>query len=92
MSEGKDKPDEPAQSKESKEPTPIEGMPAFVVEAQVEEALPEVPKGHRLVVYTGFADVVEHGEYTFRVGKPVAVPSKVAEELLTLPFESFEAL
>lgn len=40
--------------------------------------------------YSGAADVFHHGEHRFRNGEPVAVPSDVAEELLTTPFEKFE--
>lgn len=60
--------------------------------AQPADALPEVPTGHVLVVYRGTADVVVHGEHRFRSGQPVAVPSEVAEDLLTLPNESFEQI
>lgn len=88
-------PAEPGKEAQDKEPTDL--GPAFMpepaaVNAQVKDALPKVSKGKRLVVYTGNANVLRHGEYVFRVGKPVIVPSEVAEELLTLPFESFEAI
>lgn len=49
-----------------------------------------VPRGQVRITYRGPADVVSHGEFTFRPGQPVDVPSEVAEDLLTLPFEEFE--
>jgi hypothetical protein len=52
----------------------------------------EVPEGEVAVVYRGLANVVTHGEYRFRNGEPVTVPSEVAEELLSFPFEPFELL
>jgi hypothetical protein len=52
----------------------------------------EVPTGSVALVYRGDADLVEHGEYRFRPGKPVVVPSETAEELLTMPFERFETV
>lgn len=55
-----------------------------------QETLPEVPEGHELVRYTGSADLFAHGAYQFRGGQPVAVPSEIAEELLTYPHEPFE--
>lgn len=45
------------------------------------------------MVYRGPADVAvweKGGTYRFRRGEPVDVPSSVAEELLTTPFERFE--
>lgn len=60
--------------------------------APPEEAELEVPKGHDAVVYRGIHDSFEHGPFKFRPGKPVVVPSDVAEELLTYPFEPFERL
>lgn len=58
--------------------------------AEAEDAQPEVPEGFVLLRYVGVADTFEHDAYTFRGGKPVAVPSEIAEELLTYPFERFE--
>lgn len=58
--------------------------------AQDEETQPEIPEGHAAIRYVGPADVFEHGAYQFRGGQPVIVPSEVAEELLTYPFERFE--
>jgi hypothetical protein len=54
-----------------------------------EETPDTIPDGYRRLTYTGRADVVEYGEFRMRPGQPVLVPSKVAEELLTMPFESF---
>ena len=59
-------------------------------EPEASESAEPVPDGHVRLVYTGFADVVKFKEHTFRGGQPVIVPSDVAEELLTLPNESFE--
>ena len=42
------------------------------------------------LTYRGSADLLEYGDYRFRPDQPVIVPSDVAEELLTLPFEKFE--
>ena len=64
-----------------------------VEEAPIEQAKEtplEVPEGHVALVYLGSADLVEHGEYRFRPGQPVVVPSETAEEILTTPFERFE--
>ena len=64
-----------------------------VEEAPIEQAKEtplEVPEGHVALVYLGSADLVEHGEYRFRPGQPVIVPSETAEEILTTPFERFE--
>jgi hypothetical protein len=66
------------------DPVEVEAAP------EPEETLPEIPKGHELLSYIGDSDAFVYGEYTFRVGQPVAVPSAVAEELLTYPFERFE--
>ena len=51
----------------------------------------ELPEGQVTVIYRGLADLFSHGEHRFRPGEPVAVPSEVAEDLLTHPFEPFEA-
>lgn len=61
-----------------------------LVGAQPEETSLEIPAGHVVLVYRGAADTVEYGTYRLRNGMPVVVPSDVAEELLTLPFERFE--
>lgn len=66
---------------------PVEPEPA---QEQPEETQPEVPDGHVAIVYRGGADAFDHGAYQFRGGQPVIVPSDVAEELLTFPFERFE--
>lgn len=64
---------------------------ATIIEQPKETPL-EVPAGHVALVYRGTADAVRHGEYTFRPDQPVAVPSDVAEELQTMPFERFETV
>lgn len=69
------------------DPVPEEGT------TNTEENKPKrLPRGKVLVQYTGPADVVQHGEFQFRPGQPVEVPSEVAEDLLTLPFETFELI
>lgn len=55
-----------------------------------EETQASIPDGHVRVTYIGLANVIEHGEFKLRAGVPVDVPSDVAEELLTMPFESFK--
>jgi hypothetical protein len=59
---------------------------------QVEEEV--VPDGAVRIVYRAATPggVLTHGDYKFRSDEPVIVPSEVAEELLTLPFENFERL
>jgi hypothetical protein len=42
------------------------------------------------VTYLGDADRFDIAQYVFRPGVPVSVPSYIAEELLTFPFEVFE--
>lgn len=59
--------------------------------AKSEETPPEKPSTQRLR-YLGRADVFRHKEHSFRNGQPVEVPSDVAEELLTTPFERFEVV
>lgn len=74
------------------------------VDAQVEEetTLTETPEPEKEVepeppasgtrvkmYYEGDADVFRYKSFTFRPGLPVTVPSEVAEELLTYPFERF---
>jgi hypothetical protein len=87
--------DEP-QEEDLGEPAPYEAKvidppePEPLVAAQPEEAPLEIPTGYEAIEYRGVADMVEHGAFRFRRGEPVAVPSDVAEELLTLPFEHFE--
>lgn len=81
---------EPVASYEAQIVDPVEEAESVTEAAQDTE--PEVPEGHVLVAYRGPADTFEHGSYTFRGAKPVAVPSTVAEELLTNPFERFERL
>lgn len=68
----------------------IDPPPDTTPEESAEEPAPEPPpEGFVAVTYTGAADVVEFGGYAFRPGQPVYVPSDVAEEVLTLPFETF---
>jgi hypothetical protein len=45
---------------------------------------------HRVVIYRGTADSFRYGVYRFRPGEPANLPSDIAEELLTYPFEKFE--
>lgn len=52
----------------------------------------DIPDGHAAVVYRGNAHVVRHGDFEFRSGIPVVVPDDIAEDLLTLPHEKFEAI
>lgn len=67
------------------EPGPLDGYP---------------PEALVTVIYRGDADVADlkgadgKGEhpYVFRNGEPVQVPSSVAQELLTWPFEQFEVV
>lgn len=42
------------------------------------------------VTYLGGADRVDIAQFVFRPGVPVEVPSDIAEELLTFPFEEFK--
>lgn len=83
------------------EPEPVAAYEALVVdlpeeseqpEAPPEETAPEPPEGYVAVRYMGAADALEYGEYVFRPGQPVFVPSDVAEEVLTTPFETFETV
>lgn len=68
-----------------------------VAEPVVEEPSPQpesldIPSGYTALVYRGRAHVVRHGDFEFRSGRPVIVPNDVAEDLLTLPHEKFEAI
>lgn len=45
---------------------------------------------HIVIVYRGDADSFSYGPYKFRPGQPAIMPSVIAEELLTYPFEKFE--
>jgi len=45
---------------------------------------------HMTVIYRGSADSFRYGPYKFRPGQPATLPSVIAEELLTYPFEKFE--
>jgi len=47
-------------------------------------------RSHVTVVYVGNADSFSYGPYKFRPGQPAIMPSVIAEELLTYPFEKFE--
>lgn len=47
-------------------------------------------RSHITVVYVGDADTFSYGPYKFRPGQPAKMPSVIAEELLTYPFEKFE--
>ena len=49
-----------------------------------------IARGSKALIYRGRADLYEHGDYQFRPGQPVVVPSDVAEDLLTTPFVKFE--
>lgn len=63
------------------------------VVAPVEATTDEVRrprKGEAEVTYLGPSDLLESGDYRFRPGQPVIVPSEVAEELLTLPYHTFK--
>jgi hypothetical protein len=71
-------------------PEPVPAEEAIIEEPK--ETPLEVPTGSVALVYRGSADLVEHGEYRFRPGEPVVVPSETAEELLTMPFERFETV
>lgn len=71
---------------------PAEDEPQPDAAAEPEETPLEIPEGFAAVRYLGAADAFEYGAYTFRGDKPVAVPSEIAEELLTFPFERFERL
>lgn len=95
MSDGNDQ----GPTAEARQPTPAEDAEtttaepsAFMPEPGEQKTadLPKPKRGHKIIVYRGAADVVRHGEYAFRPDQPAQVPSDVAEELLTLPFESFE--
>lgn len=46
--------------------------------------------GHVTIVYKGDADSFSYGPYKFRPGQPAKMPSAIAEELLSNPFEKFE--
>jgi hypothetical protein len=74
------------------DPTPVD-VPDSEDAVQSTSAAPEVEVTTAMVklVYTGNADVVRYAPYEFRPGKPVEVPSVIAEELLTFPFERFVA-
>lgn len=56
---------------------------------QETEEASEPPEGHVAVVYSGIADLIEHGDLKFRPGQPVYVPSDQVDELLTWPNEPF---
>jgi hypothetical protein len=47
-------------------------------------------RAHVTIVYVGDADTFSYGPYKFRPGQPAIMPSVIAEELLTYPFEKFE--
>jgi hypothetical protein len=98
-------PEEPQETEEEAieaepEPEPVAPYEALVVDPSQEEAAePEpqveaVPEGHVRIVYRADApgSTLTHGDYKFRSDEPVTVPSEVAEELLTQPFEVFELL
>lgn len=84
------------------EPEPVAPYEALVVDPPEEAAEPDpqqpvgeepVPDGFVRVVYRGYPDgALTLREYKFRSGEPVNVPSDVAEELLTMPFEDFERI
>lgn len=66
---------------------------ADLEEASGSPAEDDQPKSSSKTVrltYTGQADVIDIGGHIIRPGQPVSVPSEVAEELLTMPFEQFE--
>ena len=60
------------------------------VAPQYQDATPQAGEGQVVLRYEGGADLLEYGEYKFRPGKQVIVEASVAEELLTLPFETFK--
>ena len=63
-------------------------------EPAIAEVNEEAPQEHDVmaVTYTGFADVYEHGEFRFRRGQPVTVPSDIAVKLLSNRTERFVAV
>jgi hypothetical protein len=73
-------------------PPPDEPVEELTAEAAPEEAPLKAPAGHVALVYRGAADTYFAGDYLFRPDQPVIVPSDVAEELLTTPFERFETV
>jgi hypothetical protein len=54
--------------------------------------LPKARRGHTYVQYIGHADVLSHGEMTFRPGAWVEVPNDALEALLTHPYEEFRTM
>jgi hypothetical protein len=81
-----------AEEEEAPNYVPWDSFEAKIVKPEEDtpkETRQPIPDGHRLLAYEGPADVMEYGEYVLRPGQPVIVPSDVAEELLTMPFETF---
>lgn len=71
------------------DPATIEAAAAVAVD--VDQAPPQAKRGQRIIRYLGATDLVEYeGGIQFRPGAAVAVPSELAEELLTSPRERFE--
>jgi len=80
-------PEPPVPQPEERQPEPDPEPPP------VQQSAPaQAPPRRVSLVYKGRADLVDSGPFFFRPGVPVEVPSDVAEELLTLPFEPFEVV
>jgi hypothetical protein len=82
------------------QPTIVEPAPVLSPEDEAAANAPTrpvLPEGDTVVVYHGAADLVgpvdlDGVSYSFRPDVPVTVPSKVAEEVLTWPNETFEVV
>ena len=78
------------------EATPEVTVPAAETVETAAKDSDEAPQEHDdepvSIKYIGRADVYEHGEFRFRRGKPVQVPSDIAVKLLALRIERFEAV
>jgi hypothetical protein len=108
MSDRRAKGPEAEQEATTEDEAPAEEMaqiaPADSYEPIVREPVEEGPEpepqeepvadGSTRVVYRAptSGGALTFGDYKFRSDEPVDVPSEVAEELLTMPFELFERL